>query len=121
MQHLLSTLPLSVVLLLAVAFAFIKCNYEWANAPAIPTLVRAKAGEHSDQATIIWHGGRGASVYRIGWASLNEIKTVHEADRPWLDAFNFTDVANYGQSTHTLDGLLPGTQYAFIIGAANSQ
>ena len=53
--------------------------------------------------------------------AFDKITAVRSAGRPWLDAFAFTDVTNYGQTTHPLDGLLPGVQYAFIVGSVNSR
>ena len=38
-----------------------------------------------------------------------------------MDAFAFTDVTNYGQTSHTLTGLAPGIEYAFIAGSVSSR
>ena len=89
--------------------------------PAKPAGVSAAAGDRADEVTVSWQAADDATFYRIGWVAFDKIVAVRNANRPWLDAFAFTDVTNYGQTTHPLDGLLPGVQYAFIVGSINSR
>ena len=91
------------------------------NTLAAPGGVTAVDGAQSGQVTVSWQAADGAAFYRIGWVTFDDIIAVRNAGRPWLDAFAFTDVTNYGQTAHPLDGLLPGVQYAFIVGSVNSR
>ena len=63
----------------------------------------------------------GAAYYRIGWVASDRIAAVQAAGRDWQDAFAFADVANLGQTAHTLADLTPGARYAFIIGSLDSR
>ena len=89
--------------------------------PAKPSGVSVAAGARADEVTVSWQAADDATLYRIGWVAFDKIVAVRNANRHWLDAFAFTDVSNYGQSAHPLDGLLPGVQYAFIVGSVNSR
>ena len=89
--------------------------------PAAPANVRATNGAEPGQAVVMWDAVADAAYYRIGWVAFQDIATVQDAGRPWLDAFAFTDVTNYGQTSHTLTGLAPGIEYAFITGSVSSR
>ena len=89
--------------------------------PAAPVNIRATNGDKPGQAVVRWDAVADAAYYRIGWVAFQDIATVQDAGRPWLDAFAFTDVTNYGQSSHTLTGLAPGIEYAFITGSVSSR
>ena len=89
--------------------------------PAAPANVRATNGAEPGQAVVMWDAVADAAYYRIGWVAFQDIATVQDAGRPWLDAFAFTDVTNYGQTSHTLTGLVPGIEYAFITGSVSSR
>ena len=88
---------------------------------ALPVNVQAVDGANPGEVTISWDASAGATFYRIGWVAFQDIATVQDAGRPWLDAFAFTDVTNYGQTAHTLTGLHPGVEYAFIAGSVSSR
>ncbi len=81
---------------------------------AAPANVRAADGVNPGQVTILWDAVDGAAFYRIGWVALDDIDAVRADGRSWLDAFDFKDVENKGQTTQRLQGLLPDTRYAFV-------
>ena len=89
--------------------------------PAKPAGVTAADGARPGEVTVSWQAVDGAALYRIGWVAFDDITAVQNAGRPWLDAFAFTDVTNYRQTTHRLKDLTPGVRYAFIVGSINSR
>ena len=91
------------------------------SGPAAPANVRAANGTAPGQAVVMWDAVADAAYYRIGWVAFQDIATVQDAGRPWLDAFAFTDVTNYGRTSHILTGLVPGIEYAFITGSVSSR
>ena len=81
---------------------------------AAPANVRAADGATSGTAVVFWDAVAGAAFYRIGWAASDDIAAVRADGRNWLDAFDFRDVKNKGQTPQALEGLTPGARYAFI-------
>ena len=88
---------------------------------AAPANVLADDGDGAGEVIVSWGTVADAEFYRIGWVSYDIFTAVQEGGRPWLDAFAFTDVTNYGQDSHTLTDLAPGVRYAFIIGSVSSR
>ena len=86
-----------------------------------PGNVRAVDGGSAGEVTVSWGAVNDADFYRIGWVAFDDIAVVRADGRPWLDAFAFMDVTNYGQTAHTLTGLHPGVEYAFITGSVSSR
>ena len=86
-----------------------------------PGNVRAVDGGSAGEVTVSWGAVDEADFYRIGWVAFEDIAVVRADGRPWLDAFAFMDVTNYGQTAHTLTGLHPGVEYAFITGSVSSR
>ena len=82
--------------------------------PAAPANVRAVNGANPGQVMVSWEAVAAATFYRIGWVAFDDIAAVRADGREWLDAFDFKDVANRGQTTQLLKGLTPDTSYAFI-------
>ena len=82
-------------------------------APA-PANVRAVNGMNAGEASVLWDAVDGAAFYRIGWVAYDDIDAARAEGRNWLDAFDFKDVENRGQTTQLLKGLAPGAAYAFI-------
>ena len=119
LKSLTTIIAIAVVVLIAASAGLAPAQAQ--DLPAKATGVSVVAGDRPDQVTISWQAGDGATLYRIGWVAFDKIAAVQNANRPWLDAFAFTDVTNYGQTSHLLDGLLPGVQCAFIIGSPNSR
>ena len=98
------------------------CNEVYANdGLALPGNVRAVDGGSAGEVTVSWDAVDEADFYRIGWVAFDDIAVVRADGRPWLDAFAFMDVTNYGQTGHTLTGLHPGVDYAFIAGSVSSR
>ena len=94
----------------------------WANdGLALPVNVHAVDGANPGEVTVSWDAPDGTAFYRIGWVAFDDIAVVRADGRPWLDAFAFMDVTNYGQTAHTLTGLHPGVEYAFIAGSVSSR
>ena len=83
-------------------------------APA-PANVRAVNGMNAGEASVLWDAVDGAAFYRIGWVAYDDIDAARAEGRNWLDAFDFKDVENRGQTTQLLKGLAPGAAYAFIV------
>ena len=91
------------------------------NDLAVPANVQAADAANPGAVTISWDAVGDAAFYRIGWVASDKIAAVQAAGRPWLDAFAFTDVTNYGQTAYTLTDLAPGVQYAFIAGSVSNR
>ena len=89
--------------------------------PPAPAGVTAADGPQTGAVNITWNPVAGAAFYRIGWVKMADIPVAQAAGRHWLDAFAFTDIANLGQTAHTLTDLRPAADYAFIIGSVNAR
>ena len=87
------------------------------TAPPAPSGVTAVDGNTPGVVVLAWNAVPDAAYYRIGWVSSDRIAAGLAAGRDWQDAFAFADVANLGQTAHTLPDLAPGARYAFIIGS----
>ena len=83
--------------------------------PAAPANARVADGATAGAVVMAWDAVDGAAFYRIGWVAMDDIPAVRAEGREWLDAFVFADVANRGQTTYTITGLVPGRDYAFIV------
>ena len=88
---------------------------------AAPTNVRAAAGPAAGTAIVSWNAVTGAPFYRIGWVSSDDVAAVPAEGRHWLDAFVFSDVANRGQTSYTVERLAPGQRHAFIVASLNTR
>ena len=114
-------IPAIALALAAVLLVIITASIAPARAQHAPANIQAADGSNPGAVTISWDAAADAAFYRIGWVAFDNIAAVQAAGRPWLDAFAFTDVTNYGQTTHTLTDLAPGMQYAFIIGSVSNR
>ena len=85
-----------------------------------PTNVAAANGVNPGEVNLTWDAVAGANYYRIGWVAYADYQAATAAGRDWLEAFAFVDVANRGQTAHTVTRLTPGAFYAFIV-ASNDQ
>ena len=81
--------------------------------------MRAVDGAETGTATVSWNAVTGAPFYRIGWVSADDVAAVQAEGRHWLDAFVFSDVANRGQTSYTVERLAPGVRHAFIVASLN--
>ena len=88
---------------------------------AKPAGVAAVDGTAAGTVTVSWDAVDGASFYRIGWVSADDLAAVRAEGRHWLDAFVFSDVDNRGQTSYTVLRLAPGVRHAFIVGSINSR
>ena len=86
-----------------------------------PAGVAAVDGAAAGTVTVSWNAVDGASFYRIGWVSADDLAAVRAEGRHWLDAFVFSDVDNRGQTSYTVLRLAPGVRHAFIVGSINSR
>ncbi len=122
MKKWVKLLILGLLIAFVICGAIAICNEVLANdGLALPVNVQAVDGANPGEVTVSWDVATGAAFYRIGWVAFQDIATVQDAGRPWLDAFAFMDVTNYGQTGHTLTGLHPGVEYAFIAGSVSSR
>ena len=64
---------------------------------------------------VSWNAVPGAAYYRIGWVVYEDVTPIIAAGGDWLEHFAFIDIANRGQTAHTITRLTPGVQYAFIV------
>ena len=64
---------------------------------------------------VAWDAVPGAAYYRIGWVVYSDVQPIIAAGGDWLEHFAFIDIANRGQTEHTITRLTPGLQYAFIV------
>ena len=122
MKAMLYTLGLGVVVAAVIGLALALSPQEMPETAtaqaqgglAAPANVRAADGASPGTAVVSFDAVAGAAFYRIGWVSIDDIQAVQADDREWLDAFDFKDVANKGQTAQALKGLTPGVRYAFI-------
>ena len=64
---------------------------------------------------LTWDPVPGATYYRIGWVVYEDVAPIIASGGDWLEHFAFIDIANRGQTEHTIARLTPGLQYAFIV------
>lgn len=83
--------------------------------PSSPMNVSAADGDNPGEVIITWDAVPNAAYYRIGWVNYNDYLEVTGRDRPWSEAFAFVDVANIGQTSHTITRLEPGVLHAFRV------
>lgn len=117
-----SIIPMAAALLLAIVvsnWGGVIHAQDDQDAPAPPTNVTAVNGANIGEAVVSWDAVADAKYYRIGWIAYPDYEAVSAAGRDWMEAFAFVDVANNGQSSHTLNRLVHGVRYAFIV-ASNS-
>ena len=81
---------------------------------AAPANVRAADGGSPGTATVSWDAVAGAAFYRVGWVAADDVAAVQADGRHWLDAFDFKDVANTGQTSQGLKGLTPSNFFLVI-------
>ena len=84
-----------------------------------PANVRAADGANPGEVAVSWDAVAGAPFYRIGWVAMDDVSAARAEGRDWLDAFAFSDVANRGQTSHTVKPLTAGVHYAFIAASIN--
>ena len=81
--------------------------------------VPADAGTPSELGSgsinLTWEEVPGAAYYRIGWVVYSDVQPIIAAGGEWLEHFAFIDIANRGQTEHTIGRLTPGLRYAFIV------
>ena len=64
---------------------------------------------------VTWDAVAGVTYYRIGWVVYEDVAPIIAAVGDWLERFAFIDIANRGQTAHTITRLTPGLRYAFIV------
>ena len=89
----------------ATGWAFLTLN----EAPA----THASLG--STAVNLTWNAVPGAAYYRIGWVVYADVAPIIAKGGDWLEHFAFIDIANRGQTEHTITRLTPGLLYAFIV------
>ena len=111
-----TVLALGLVAVVAVVIGWgLALSPAGAQAPSPPpTNFQAVNGMNAGEVSVLWDAVDGAAFYRIGWVAYDDIDAARANGRNWLDAFDFKDVENQGQTTQLLKGLLPGAGYAFI-------
>ena len=76
-------------------------------------LAQASLGSTAENVT--WDAVPGATYYRIGWVVYEDVAPIIASGGDWLEHFAFIDIANRGQTEHTITRLTPGLLYAFIV------
>ena len=80
-----------------------------------PSNVAAQNTGNPGEVRISWDSVPNAAYYRIGWVAYSDVAPIIASDGDWLEHFAFIDIENRGQTEHTITGLTPGVQYAFIM------
>ena len=112
------TLALAAVAGISLNFSSAPAQAQDATLPA-PSNVQAADGPNPGEVAVSWNAVAGAPFYRIGWVAYDDIDAARADGREWLDAFAFSDVANRGQTSHTIKRLTPCLPYAFIAASLN--
>ena len=73
------------------------------------------AGIGTTSVNVTWDAVPGAAYYRIGWVVYSDVEPIIASGGDWLEHFAFIDIANQGQTEHTIGRLTPGLLYAFIV------
>ena len=56
----------------------------------------------------------GATHYRISWTTKTDYDAVSDVDHDWRQSATFQEVPNRGQTSHTITGLDPATEYYMV-------
>ena len=91
------------------------------DALTAPDRIGASHGLGLGEVDVTWTPVAGAEYYRIGWVAYPDYHEIQLSGGDWLEAFAFVDVANRGQTSHTLRRLSPGVLYAFIVASNASR
>ncbi len=87
----------------------------------VPANVRATNGPNPGEVNVAWDTADAAQYYRIGWIAFDDYDAIVAAGGDWLEGFRFIDIANRGQTEHTLTRLQPGVHYAFIMAGSSAR
>ena len=79
------------------------------------TNVQVANGTNPGEVIITWETASEAKYYRIGSVNMERDHITATDNGDWLEAFTYVDVANRGQSSHTIHGLEPGAYHAFAV------
>ena len=84
-----------------------------------PANVQVVNGDDACQVIVSWDAVAGASGYSVRWVDVNAALDGYNAGGSWQNLIQSVDVAESGATsyTQTIDGLSPGTQYAFSVGS----
>ena len=81
----------------------------------VPEALASQSAFGTAAVDLSWDPVAGAVYYRIGWVVYSDVEPIIAAGGDWLERFAFIDIANRGQTDHTITRLTPGLQYAFIV------
>ena len=70
---------------------------------------------NAGEVRVSWDAVPNAAYYRIGWVAYSDVAPIIASGGDWLEHFAFIDIANRGQTEHTITRLTPGLLYAFIV------
>ena len=87
----------------------------WSERLTLSAAPATEAPTGSASINLTWEEVPGAAYYRIGWVVYSDVQPIIAAGGDWLEHFAFIDIANRGQTEHTIGRLTPGLRYAFIV------
>ena len=108
----------SIIALILVALLAAVSNRGDAEASEVwpgPGGVTATDGMYPGDAVLTWSTVEKAAYYRIGWIAGAEYQARADGGADWQEGFVFIDVANRGQASHLVTGLMPGEAYRFVV------
>ena len=91
------------------------------TSPPAPTGITATNTGNVGGVRVNWNAVPSAAWYRIGWVAYADYQAAVDAGDDWLETFTFINVANAGQTSHTVTRLTPGADYAFIVASSDAR
>ena len=78
-------------------------------------------GPGQDELTDSWDAVGEAKFYVIGRISQKSFLADKAEGQDWRDSITYRSAANNGQFAYTVDGLIPGETYRFIVGSSSGR
>ena len=91
------------------------------TASPAPANVEVANGSGAGEAVVTWDAAEAAAYYRVGWALSSGYTDVDDLAEGSLDALTFVEIANRGQTSYAISGLLPGEKYYFVVGSKDER
>ena len=115
---LIATLLLAVILAASIGDVSTVSAQGGVSTPGKPVVI---PGQRDGRVVISWESVENASYYAIAWLAHADYTADIAADRDWRNSISYLNIANRGQTSHTVTRLDPTAQYWFALGARSER
>lgn len=78
-------------------------------------------GERDGEVVVSWEAVEQANYYVIAWLARSDYDAAVAADRNWRESIVYLNIANNGQTSHTVTRLDPTAEYWFALGSRSGR